>query len=110
MIIRDLSSLESDFCKQATKNTGAHKVRSMDIDMEYSMFVYYFEDYIHISMARYDDKDMDNQVWKQLAEVGMIYPDVDLSWLDDVWINEEKQQLHIKLNYEGAEMWQNKDD
>lgn len=110
MIIIDLSSLESDFCKQATKNTGARQVRSMDIDTEYSMFVYYFTDYIHISLGRYDDKDMDKQVWEALADVGTLYPDVDLSRLDDIWINEEKQQLHVKLTYEDVETWIKKDD
>lgn len=110
MIIKDLSTLESDFCRQATINTGSVRVRSMDIDMEYSLFVYYFKDYIHLSLSRYDDKDISEEVWEQLQDVGMIFPDVNLSHLSDFWKNDEKQQLHVKLNYEDAKTRQNHDD
>ena len=109
MIIKDLSTLESDFCRQATVNTGSVRVRSMDIDMEYSLFVYYFKEYIHLSLSRYDDKDINEDVWEQLKNMGMIYPDVFLSDVEDMWINKEKQQLHAKLLYKGVETWKNED-
>lgn len=109
MIIKDLSTLESDFCRQATVNTGSVRVRSMDIDMEYSLFVYYFKDYIHLSLSRYDDKDISDEVWEQLRDVGMIYPDVGLTDVEDMWINEEKQQLHAKLSYKDVKTWENGD-
>lgn len=110
MIIKDLSSLEKDFCRQATENTTAYRVRSMDIDMTYSLFIYYFEDYIHLSLSRYDDKDISIDLWRQLQNIGMIYPDVALDDVEDEWINEEQQQFHAKLNYRNIKTWQNKDD
>lgn len=87
MIIKDLSSIESDFCRQASTNTGSVRVRSMDIDMEYSLFVYYFKNYIHLSLSRYDDKDINMNIWEHLQVVGMIYPDVHLRYLSDFWKN-----------------------
>lgn len=110
MIIKDLSSLEKDFCRQATENTTALRVRSMDIDMTYSLFIYYFEEYIHLSLSRYDDKDIKMDLWHELQNVGMIYPDVALNNVDDAWINEEQQQFHAKLNYKNVRTWQSKDD
>jgi len=110
MIIKDLSTLESDFCRQATVNTGSVRVRSMDIDMEYSLFVYYFKEYIHLSLSRYDDKDINEDVWEQLQDMGMIYPDVGLTDVEDMWINKEKQQLHAKLNYEDSKTRHNHED
>lgn len=105
MIIIDLSAQESDFCKRATEKTGALEVRSLDIDEEFALFIYYYEDQIQLSISRYDDQNMSYQVINRLSRVGVVYPDVHFNQLRDLWINEEKQSLSIVVNYKDVATW-----
>lgn len=105
MVIVDLSSLESDFCKRATINTGALKVRSMDINEEYAMFIYYYDDEIRLSISRYDDQQISYELLDCLSNVGVVYPDVHFCYLKESWINEEKQSLCAIVNYKDVATW-----
>lgn len=107
MIITDLSYFEWDFCEESTKNTGATKVRSLDIDKEYSLFIYHFTDYVHLAITRYDERPINKAIWERLSDIEMIYPNLPLFMPDDIWINQEKQQLHVKLG--GVISWPKED-
>lgn len=97
MIIIDNSMKEMDFCTKTSDFIGSEKLRVFEIDFEYTMFAYYYEDGIHLAIARNDDGPINIEIWNNLKEVVVIYPDINLSNQDKMWINDEGNTLHASL-------------
>lgn len=55
MIIIDNSIKEIDFCTKTSEFIGSEKLRIFEIDFEYTMFVHYYSDGIHLDIARNND-------------------------------------------------------
>lgn len=97
MLIIDNSLKETDFCTKTSEFIGSDKLRVFEIDFEYTMFAYYYDDGIHLALARNDDGPIDTLVWDQLKEVGILYPDINLNNHDKMWINDEGNTLHASV-------------
>lgn len=97
MLIIDNSIKEMDFCTKTSEFIGSDKLRVFEIDFEYTMFAYYYEDGIHLAIARNDDSPIDQTVWNSLKDVGVIYPDIYLNNKENMWINDEGNTLHASL-------------
>lgn len=97
MLIIDNSAKEMDFCTKTSDFIGSVKLRVFEIDFEYTMFAYYYEDGIHLAIARNDDGPIDQTVWNSLKDVGVIYPDIYLNNQDAMWINDEGNTLHASV-------------
>lgn len=97
MLIIDNSIKEMDFCTKTSEFIGSDKLRVFEIDFEYTMFAYYYEDGIHLAIARNDDSPIDQIVWNRLKNVGVIYPDIYFNYQDTMWINDEGNTLHASV-------------
>lgn len=100
MLIIDNSMKEMDFCTKTSEFIGSVKLRVFEIDFEYTMFAYYYEDGIHLAIARNDDGPIDQTMWDSLKDVGVIYPDIYLNDQDEMWINIEGNTMHGSLKHE----------
>ena len=97
MLIIDNSLKESDFCKKTSDFIGSNKLRIFEIDFEFTLFAYYYDDSIHLAVARNDDKQIDSGIWECLKNVGIIYPDIHLDKNAATWINDEQDTLHASI-------------
>lgn len=97
MLIIDNSLKEMDFCTKTSEFIGSEQLRVFEIDFKYTMFAYYYEDGIHLAIARNDDGPIDQTIWNGLKDVGVIYPDIYLNNQDTMWINDEGNTLHASL-------------
>lgn len=100
MLIIDISIKEMDFCTKTSEFIGSEQLRVFEIDFEYTMFAYYYEDGIHLAVARNDDGPIDQTMWSNLKDVGVIYPDIYLNDQDVMWINDEGNTMHASLKHE----------
>lgn len=100
MFIIEMSEYESDFIVKSTKSTGADLIRTFDFDHEMSLFVYYYEDYIHLKIRRYKDEETTEDDWLALKSAGHLYPDINLTDASEIYIDQEENQLHVQIpNY-----------
>lgn len=97
MIIIDLSAHESDFCRRSTIRTGADIVRSLDIDNQYALFIYYFKDHIHLSFSKYDQESFDLVDWKKIERIPFIYPDLVLDNRKEMRLTKKEDKILIEL-------------
>lgn len=97
MFIIEMSMYESDFVRKSTEETGALDVRTFDLDHLMSLFVYYFEDHLHLKLKRYKADETTFDDWKRLKAAGTLYPDIDLNDTLEVFLDLEDNQLHAKL-------------
>lgn len=97
MLIIDNSIKEKDFCTKTSEFIGSNQLRVFEINFEYTMFAYYYEDGIHLAVARNDDGPINQTVWNSLKDVGVIYPDIYLNNQDTMWINDEGNTMHASL-------------
>ena len=98
MIIIDNSAKEMDFCQKTSEFMDAQQLRIFEIDFEYTMFAYYYEDGIHIAICKIDDSPLNYDVWFELKKTKTIYPDIPLTEQDNVWMNEDCSILHAAIN------------
>ncbi|MDN6290991.1 MAG: hypothetical protein L0J63_11990 [Tetragenococcus koreensis] len=100
MFIIEMSEYESDFITKSTKTTGASLIRTFDVNHEMSLFAYYYEDYIHLKLRRYKDQETTMDDWLSLKAVGLLYPDINLADVSEIYIDQEENQLHVQIpNY-----------
>ncbi|GEK88928.1 hypothetical protein SAMN04488100_10569 [Alkalibacterium putridalgicola] len=97
MFIIEMTTYESDFVIKNTKRTGAYDIRTFDINHDLSLFVYYFDDYIHLKLRRYGEKPTTISDWELIQGINFIRPDLNLNDVVDVYLDEEDEQVHIKL-------------
>lgn len=97
MFIIDMTSLESDFIEKNTVKSGANNIRTYDINHQLSLFAYYYEDYIHLKIRRYYGIEVTMEDWADIKSAGIIYPNIELSNVQDIYLDQEDNQLHIKL-------------
>ncbi|SFB89920.1 hypothetical protein SAMN04488102_101324 [Alkalibacterium subtropicum] len=97
MFVIEMTTYESDFVFKNTESTGAYDIRTFDIDHEMSLFAYYYEDYIHLKIRRYNDQETTMNDWKKLKSVGLLYPDIDFDDTKDIFLDEQENQLHIQI-------------
>lgn len=97
MFIVDMTVYESDFVTKSTKKSKALKVRTFDIDHECSLFAYHYEEYVHLKLRRYNDKETTMREWDRLKAFGILFPDINLNEASDVYLDVKDNQLHIHI-------------
>lgn len=97
MFIIEMTNYESDFIDKNTNRTGAYDIRTFDINHDLSLFAYYFDDYIHLKLRRYGENPTSISDWEMIQDVNIIRPDLNLNDVVDVYLDEEDEQVHIKL-------------
>lgn len=97
MIIIELTEQEMDFAVKSSEQTGAYKVRTFDIDTKSCVFVYYFDEYIHLTIRRYAKEQTSMKDWEELRSARMIYPDIDLSETIHIHFDIEENKIHVQL-------------
>lgn len=97
MFIIEMTTYESDFCKKSTKTTGAYRVRTFDVNHTHSLFAYYYEDHVHLTFKRYNQGETTMEEWERIEQVGLLFPDIDLMTEKEVWMQEDNNQIHVKV-------------
>lgn len=97
MFIIEMTYYESDFIVKNTESTGAYDIRTFDIDHKMSLFAYYYEEYIHLKLRRYGGQQTTLSDWRLIQSVSMIQPDLNLKDAVDVYLDQEDDQVHVKL-------------
>ena len=105
MIIMDLSAHESDFCQRSTIRTGALLVRSLDVDSEYAIFAYLYDEYYVLNISRYDKEPVPINFWNRLQRIGCLYPDIDLTAQAQVELNNDGTKLTARLRHANYIDW-----
>lgn len=99
MFIIDMTTLESDFVLKSLTRSKANDIRTYDVNHQMSMFAYYYDDYIHLKIRRYNDQRTSSRDWQSIQTAGFIYPDIELNQTEDIYMDHEDNQLHVKLPY-----------
>lgn len=97
MFIIEMTMYESNYIAKNTESTKVLDMRTFDINHQLSLFVYFYEEYIHLKLRRYQDEETTIQDWNTLKSFGFIYPDIDLVNTTDIFIDQEDNQLHAKI-------------
>lgn len=97
MFIIEMSMYESDFILKNTKRSGAYDIRTFDVNHQLSLFAYYYDDYIHLKLKKYGDTKTTLSDWKMIQKASMLYPNLDITRTEDIYIDNENNQIHVKL-------------
>ncbi|MCC5894875.1 MAG: hypothetical protein JJU16_05375 [Alkalibacterium sp.] len=99
MFIVDMTLYESDFIRKSTVNNKALDMRTYDIDHTLSLFAYYYEQYVHLKLRRYKDEETSLSDWNKLKAIGTIYPDIHLNDTEEIYLDMNSNQLHVKIPF-----------
>lgn len=99
MVIIEMTTYESDFVEKSTARSGAHKIRTFDINHESSLFAFYYEEYIHLKLRRYHDEETTHNDWNQLKAAGILQPDICLNDASEIFLDMEDNQMHVHIPY-----------